>query len=624
MASGKLQFIPVNSAVDVSFWFALTQKKLEEFKLDTSVRPITGFYSFSNDSSIPPLLHITRESLNPSMSTAPLQVRVPGFLHVCNTIEEFKSADRTALMERAKARLSTGEEKNVFLMLTYPDLKNYLFYYWFAFPVMTFEPVSYEAVTVAEALNEADLKQALSTAVSEGKWRDFNGFAGVHSDLSLFPIDARTPATTIVVLDPVSRADLPSAVVRNYIVQRAQSFPASKLAIVALKDPITADPALIHFVASRVFTVTLPAPLPDTDYVGWELNARGKLGPKVADLRPHMDPLALVNSAAELNLKLMRWRLVPELNLELISAQRCLLFGAGTLGCNIARCLLAWGVRHITLVDSGKVSYSNPVRQSLYTFADCASQAPKAAAAAESLKRILPSLNATGVQVQIPMPGHSIAGREDAVAGDVTLISELVASHDVVFLLTDSRESRWLPTVLTNVHKKVCITAALGFETFLVMRHGVSVLEGAAERLGCYFCNDVVAPRNSLADRTLDQQCTVTRPGVAYLSSSLAVELMVNLLHHSDKSGEIEAESQTPMGTVPHQIRGLVSSFEQNLYRGRAFSKCTACSEPVVSAFLNRGFAFVQEACEDPECLERLLGLTEMNEDPLDSIIELD
>ena len=52
------------------------------------------------------------------------------------------------------------------------------------------------------------------------------------------------------------------------------------------------------------------------------------------------------------------------------------------------------------------------------------------------------------------------------------------------------------------------MTIALGFETFLVMRHGLSPMvhdpEVNGERLGCYFCNDVVAPRNSLSDRTLD------------------------------------------------------------------------------------------------------------------------
>lgn len=80
--------------------------------------------------------------------------------------------------------------------------------------------------------------------------------------------------------------------------------------------------------------------------------------------------------------------------------------------------------------------------------------------------------------------------------------------HDVLFLLTDSRESRWLPTLLANVHNKICLTVALGFESYLAMRHGVPAKlhnETMGKRLGCYFCNDVVAPRNSLKDRTLDQ-----------------------------------------------------------------------------------------------------------------------
>lgn len=52
-----------------------------------------------------------------------------------------------------------------------------------------------------------------------------------------------------------------------------------------------------------------------------------------------------------------------------------------------------WGVRTITLVDNGRVSYSNPVRQSLFQFEDCVKGGkPKAEAAAEAMKKIFPGV----------------------------------------------------------------------------------------------------------------------------------------------------------------------------------------------------------------------------------------
>merc|ERR1719427_1941262 len=67
----------------------------------------------------------------------------------------------------------------------------------------------------------------------------------------------------------------------------------------------------------------------------------------------------------------MKWRLVPDLNLDCVATSKFLLLGSGTLGCGVARCLLGWGARNITFVDNAKVSYSNPVRQSLFEFSDC-------------------------------------------------------------------------------------------------------------------------------------------------------------------------------------------------------------------------------------------------------------
>lgn len=60
----------------------------------------------------------------------------------------------------------------------------------------------------------------------------------------------------------------------------------------------------------------------------------------MADLGPLMDPTKLADQAVDLNLKLMRWRILPEINLEKIQTTRCLLLGAGTLGCYVARTLL--------------------------------------------------------------------------------------------------------------------------------------------------------------------------------------------------------------------------------------------------------------------------------------------
>lgn len=142
------------------------------------------------------------------------------------------------------------------------------------------------------------------------------------------------------------------------------------------------------------------------------------------------------------------------------------------------------------------------------------------------------------------MPGHVVGqSMMESTREEVKVLEELVTRHDVVFLLLDSREARWLPTLMCASLNKIAINAALGFDSYTVQRHGTRETVAAASPdlalrnpsgrdLGCYFCNDVTQPGNSQVDRTLDQQCTVSRPGLSQIAAGLAVELLVSLTQH--------------------------------------------------------------------------------------------
>jgi ubiquitin-like modifier-activating enzyme ATG7 len=357
---------------------------------------------------------------------------------------------------------------------------------------------------------------------------------------------------------------------------------------------------------------------------GWERNSVGKLTPKVTNLAPLMDPSQLADQAVDLNLKLMKWRIAPDLNLDKIKETKCLLLGAGTLGSYVGRLLMGWGVRKITLVDNATVSFSNPVRQPLYYFKDCISGdggggAKKAERAAEALQEIYPGVDSTGISMSVPMLGHAITDERNTRL-DFETLEKLFDEHDAIFLLMDTRESRWLPTVMGKAKNKLVLNAALGFDTWVVMRHGVFAEDGGAAALGCYFCNDVVAPADSVKDQTLDQQCTVTRPGVAPTASAQLVELMVSVLQHPEgaraqapkmapnqAAGRVEFDRDPPdhvLGLVPHQIRGFAATFQNILISGQSYDCCSACSPKIIDEYKRLGWDFIKRALTEKDYIE--------------------
>lgn len=248
----------------------------------------------------------------------------------------------------------------------------------------------------------------------------------------------------------------------------------------------------------------------------------------------------------------------------------------------------------------------------------------KAIAAANALKRIYPNIDSNGVVMTIPMPGHPLSAADIEDHGEfggtlITKLDYLIKSHDVCYLLTDSREARWLPTLLCSLYDKLLINVALGFDSYLVMRHGHgidAVTRAGGTRLGCYYCSDIVAATNSQRDRSLDQQCTVTRPGLSYIAAGLAVELMVATLHsplYNQHPGPKVSREDEEMQPIPHQIRGSLMGFNQILPSIPAFSCCTACSVPVVNSYKkNDSTTFVNDVCNDSHILEVISGIEAM------------
>ncbi|GAV57384.1 ThiF domain-containing protein [Cephalotus follicularis] len=677
-----IQFASFESAVDESFWHKLSSLKLNKLGIDDSPIPITGFYAPCSHTQVSNPLTIVAESF-PSGTNKELAVPtishgnrnrclVPGIVYNTNTIEDFRKLEKQKLLKEEAKKIwediHTGkavEDSALllrFLLISFADLKKWSFHYWFAFPALILDPPA-TLVDLKPASQWFSPEEAESVTTACNEWRS----SSLTADVPFFLVSIASNSYSTVrhltdyeacqgdsqkllfgFYDPCHLPNNPGWPLRNFLALICSRWNLKTVHFLCYRENRGFADLGLSLVGEALITV--PQGWRDRqcvpNVVGWELNKR-RIESRCINLATSMDPTRLAVSAADLNLKLMRWRALPSLNLNMLFSLKCLLLGAGTLGCQVARMLLAWGVRKITLLDNGRVAMSNPLRQSLYTLDDCLDGGGfKAIAAVKSLNRIFPAVEAEGVVMAIPMPGHPVPSKEeDSVLDDCRRLHFLIESHDVVFLLTDTRESRWLPSLLCANTNKITITAALGFDSFLVMRHGPGPFSSTHDlkaenentlsadisnlaiadrdggpRLGCYFCNDVVAPTDSTANRTLDQQCTVTRPGLAPIASALAVELLMGILHHPHgifARGEFSnssnsGSSEQPLGILPHQIRGSLSQFSQMMLVGNSSSSCTACCSTVVSEYRERGMEFILQAINHPTYLEDLTGLTEL------------
>ncbi|KAI9045122.1 putative autophagy ubiquitin-activating enzyme ApgG [Aspergillus affinis] len=650
-----MQYTPFASDIELPFYTALASLKINHDKLDDSTRRLLGLYEIRPADSPNTSCRMQVHGNALTSDEVPTgYYRAEGTMKNVNTIEEYRNVDKAYLLRESGRTIweaivdgsiySCPSLLSSFLVLSYADLKKYKFHYWFAFPALHSDPSwtttdPSTQITSRDQIEEStkhakvlsDLEnstlieavQAWSSGVdahqrgfflarkvrgSDGKAKSDNeAQSAVENRTCCWQVDAiatyengffdgaRFEDCFVCFVDPSNYENAPGWMLRNLLVLAKRRWGLDRIQILRYREPSSKRDqgrSILMTLASQSSQTTQTTQDTDTNpmpkVTGWERNATGKLTGRLVDLTEYLDP------------------------------RRCLLLGAGTLGSYVARNLMGWGVTKITFVDNGSVSFSNPVRQPLFNFTDClGGGVKKAHRASQAVKEIYPGVESTGYDFSVPMAGHPVLDAQKTRA-DFETLRKLIDDHDVVFLLMDTRESRWLPTVMGKAAGKIVMNAALGFDSFVVMRHGVKNDEHQQAELGCYFCNDVVAPINSVKDQTLDQQCTVTRPGVAAIASALLVELFVSLLQHPDGAAAPAPVSQSddqkdhPLGLVPHQIRGFLSNFHNITIHGRSYPCCSACSDNIVGAYKRQGWEFVQKALNEPGYVEELSGLKEV------------
>ncbi|RHY15501.1 hypothetical protein DYB36_008184 [Aphanomyces astaci] len=304
MPSTLLQFQSFTSSPNVSFF-----QKLAQLKLDT--------YQLSDATQVGPAV--------PNCSTKH-EWRVPGVLVNTNTLEDFKNLDKVRLLNDAKARLRHAIDGfnplglQTFVLCTFADLKTHTYWYRFAFPAVVPSPGAYQLQTWTPANSFLSLPHQQSIV------RQLVNRRHVHDEVT----SANFPAAFIF--------DLTSSTVHDLEDLRSLSPPSAL--VFGFVDPIhhISNPPEAHddpsasfgLRASYIATIELtPYNEFTSKVVGWELNVQGKSGPRQLQLANLLDPLQLAKTSVDLNLKLMRWRQLPHLDLDKLAHTKCLLLGAG-------------------------------------------------------------------------------------------------------------------------------------------------------------------------------------------------------------------------------------------------------------------------------------------------------
>lgn len=345
-----MQFEPFSLAIEPTFWNELCRRKIDN-GLDTSPIFLNSFYYLGKKGSSS-RLYLDQNSFT---STPPKTFSVNTKLINFNKLTDLQSFDHKQLPE------ITIDNPFQLFIICFADLKKFKFHYKFAVPALTKLKFRAEECKVEDSVAVVGREFVESRGEKFCVVVDGKAFSLEESVKMGFSPDV------ICFADPSSLPTNCGWPIRNIL----QLYQPKTIYCIRQEGTIAFNIEKEEERAQKI--------------VGWTLEGK-RVKEFVSDLSSILDPKVAAQNANELNLKLMKWRLMPSLDLQRMEQSKCLILGSGTLGCNVARTLMAWGFRRITMVDNGVVSMSNPVRQNLFTVDSVGKE--KAQAAVEMLRKV--------------------------------------------------------------------------------------------------------------------------------------------------------------------------------------------------------------------------------------------
>ena len=353
-----LAHLTFSSSIDPAFWAALSELKMTKLKLDSSPQPLCAIYAPSaaaahrsendggTDVAAVAWMNLAGEALDLSFQASRRSVRAGGSITVVNTMEEFKAIDKKDFINKAGAQMcasvdSGAAEQDPSLLVrcegvVFSDLKNYKHVYWFAFPALCLpQPPALEGSPspLMARLPSPEHRQLLHTGVQELQGACSTGMppfflvelAGgavqVRMLSELSTVAAGPNEWWLAFVDPSPLPTNPGWPLRNALFLVQRRLRISSVTVLCYRDVLDAKLHPQQDSRSILLHVRLPPADggPATDMppvVGWEANSKGKMGARSVDLGAFMDPARRAVESADLNLKLMRWRFLPDLDVD--------------------------------------------------------------------------------------------------------------------------------------------------------------------------------------------------------------------------------------------------------------------------------------------------------------------